>query len=134
MSKKSSKGTSKDSNYVAFICNWCFQDDMGAIFESFPNLKPIRIMCTGRVNPGLILRAFAHGAGAVAVLGCEDDSCHYVSGNAAAREHAEKTGNLLALMGVSRDRCEFIAVSPDGGEEVAEAIRDWTSRLAGAGG
>jgi coenzyme F420-reducing hydrogenase delta subunit len=131
MSKKSTTSKTEKPSAIAFICNWCLPGNNDLIFETFQNLKPIRVMCSGRVTVGLILKAFERGAQGVAVLGCEDDSCHYITGNRLAHTHVEKTKNLLKMMGISEDCLEFIPLSRNGGEKVTRAIQDWNSRLAG---
>jgi coenzyme F420-reducing hydrogenase delta subunit len=98
---------------VAFICNWCIPENDDSFLESFPNLKPIRVMCTGRVNPGLILKAFESGAEGVAVLGCRENACHYVSGNTQAIANVEKVKALLCMAGYTDVRIGFFPLPPE---------------------
>lgn len=70
---------------VAFLCNWCSYrgaDLAGTSrMKSVANVRPIRVMCSGRVEPVLILKAFKVGADGVLVLGCHPGDCHYAEGN-----------------------------------------------------
>nr|NIU60902.1 hydrogenase iron-sulfur subunit [Stutzerimonas stutzeri]NIW36945.1 hydrogenase iron-sulfur subunit [Gemmatimonadota bacterium] len=78
-------GESFEPRVVAFLCNWCSYagaDGAGtARIPSPANVLPVRVMCSGRVSPEMVLRAFRAGADGVLVLGCHIGDCHYVSGN-----------------------------------------------------
>jgi len=70
---------------VGFLCNWCSYAgaDLAGVsrMQYPPNIRVIRVMCSGRVDPVLILKAFASGADGVLVLGCHPGDCHYLAGN-----------------------------------------------------
>ena len=93
---------------VAFMCNWCSYaaaDSAGvARFKSPPNVLPVRVMCSGRVSPELILKAFMSGADGVMVLACHIGDCHYDSGNHRTAKRIPLLRNLLIYMGIEPDR------------------------------
>ena len=82
---KSFESKSFEPKIVAFLCNWCSYrgaDLAGTSrMKSAPNVRPIRVMCSGRVEPDFILKAFEAGADGVLVLGCHPGDCHYSEGN-----------------------------------------------------
>ena len=100
---------------VAFLCNWCSYagaDNAGiARMESPPNVLPIRVMCSGRVSPEMVLRAFRSGADGVLVLGCHIGDCHYISGNHRTIKRIPLVRNLLGYVGINPDRLRLDWVS-----------------------
>ena len=103
---------------ILFICNWgphaAFQalQDRGADLP--PEVRMIRIPCTGSMSKSLLFRAFELGADGVALVGCEPGSCRYGSGTDVAERNAEDTRGILDLLGLRGGL--LIAKSPDGGE------------------
>lgn len=95
-----------EPNVVAFLCNWCSYagaDLAGTSRMQYPsNIKVIRVMCSGRVNPLYILNALQQGADGVLVSGCHPGDCHYMEGNMYARRR----------MGLFKDMLEFVGVDP----------------------
>lgn len=102
---------------IAFLCTWCAYvaaDTAGiARYKQQPNVRVIRVLCTGMVDPSYVLKAFASGADAVLVGGCHPGDCHYISGNIKAMRRAPLLNKLLEEMGVEsgRFRLEWIAAS-----------------------
>jgi len=88
---------------VALICNWCTYagaDMAGTTRRTYPaTVRPIRVPCTGRIDPLLIVKAFDQGADAVVVSGCHPGDCHYVQGNLVARRRFTAHGVALGLEG-----------------------------------
>jgi len=113
---------------VAFMCNWCTYaaaDTAGiSRMRQPPNVDVVRVMCTGRVDPAFILKAFALGADGVLVSGCHPGQCHYEKGNLNARRRVMALKPFLEAVGIGQDRLrlEWIAASeaPKVGEVVAE--------------
>jgi len=118
---------------VAFACNWCSYSgaDLAGTsrFQYPPNLRIIRVMCSGRVDPNIILRALRNGADGVLVSGCHPSDCHYLTGN-------EKTGVRIAFLnrflphvGIDprRVRLEWIAGSE--GERFAQVATSFTETI-----
>jgi F420-non-reducing hydrogenase iron-sulfur subunit len=99
---------------VAFLCNWCSYagaDNAGiARMPSPANVLPIRVMCSGRVSPEMVLRAFRSGADGVLVLGCHIGDCHYTSGNHRTKR-MPLVRNLLGYVGINPDRFRLDWVS-----------------------
>ena len=93
---------------VAFLCNWCSYagaDNAGiSRLQSPANILPIRVMCSGRVSPEMILRTFRSGADGVLVLGCHIGDCHYINANHRTVKRVPLLQNLLSYVGINPDR------------------------------
>lgn len=102
---------------IAFTCTWCGYPSANLAgvnkVEYPPNIKIVRVMCSGSVEPGVIMDSFEHGADGVIVIGCLLDNCHYVSGNKKAQERIDALKKLFDLMGLDsrRLRTEWINAS-----------------------
>jgi F420-non-reducing hydrogenase iron-sulfur subunit len=100
---------------VAFLCNWCSYagaDNAGiSRLQSPANILPIRVMCSGRVSPEMILRAFRSGADGVLVLGCHIGDCHYINANHRTVKRVPLLQNLLSYVGIDPDRLRLDWVS-----------------------
>lgn len=120
-------------NIVAFLCNWCGYAgaDLAGVsrFQYPPTIRVIRVMCSGRVDPVFILRAFENGADGVLVCGCHINDCHYISGNLKAEKRVEKTQHLLKSIGISPDRLRLEWVSAAEGAKFAGVVKDFTELL-----
>ena len=122
---------------VAFLCNGCAYaaaDGAGRAKLGYPqSLLPIRVMCTGRVEPAFILQAFREGADGVLVAGCHPGDCHYLDGNLrAAARHALLLG-LLGQLGVSAERCRLEWIGASQPDRFAEVAREMTERIRALG-
>ena len=106
-----------DPTIVTFTCNWCGYPaaSMAGIHRlSYPpGVKVMRVMCTGRVDPAFIMKAFEYGADGVALVGCRMDDCHYTDGNKKAKERVEALQRLLRYIGLGeqRLRTEWLSAS-----------------------
>ena len=120
-------------NIVAFLCNWCGYAgaDLAGVsrFQYPPTTRVIRVMCSGRVDPVFILRAFENGADGVLVCGCHINDCHYISGNLKAEKRVEKTKQLLKLTGITPDRLRLEWVSAAEGAKFAGVVKEFTELL-----
>jgi F420-non-reducing hydrogenase iron-sulfur subunit len=100
---------------VAFLCNWCSYagaDNAGiARIPSPANILPIRVMCSGRVSPEMVLRAFRSGADGVLVLGCHIGECHYIDGNHRTAKRIPVLRKALSYVGIDPDRLRLDWVS-----------------------
>jgi len=119
---------------LGFLCNWCCYagaDLAGVSRYQYPtNMRIIRVMCSGRVDPAFILRAFSNGIDGVFVGGCWLGECHYVTGgnyNALSVMHLCK--KLLEQIGVNPERLRLEWVSASEGIRFAEVITDFTKKL-----
>ena len=102
---------------IAFLCNWCSYvaaDAAGvARFVQKPNVRVIRVFCSGMVDPSYVMKAFSSGADGVLVAGCHPGDCHYLAGNIKALRRSFLLRKLLSELGVEekRFRLEWIAAS-----------------------
>ena len=102
---------------VGFLCNWCAYSgaDLAGVsrMPSSPSLRAIRVMCTGRIDPGFVLQAFASGADGVLLAGCHPGDCHYQEGNYKCLRRFTLLKTMLKQYGIEdeRVRLEWIAAS-----------------------
>jgi F420-non-reducing hydrogenase iron-sulfur subunit len=119
---------------VGFLCNWCSYsgaDSAGRAQKEFPpNLKIIRVMCSGRIDPQFVVKAFKEGADGVIILGCHPGDCHYKEGNYKAVRRYDLLKNALKGFGIEDNRFRLDWVSASEGEkfvtvthEFVEAVR-----------
>ncbi len=122
---------------VAFCCNWCSYAgaDLAGVsrFQYPPNARIVRVMCSGRVEPQFILRAFELGADGVLVAGCHIGDCHYVSGNEKAQKKIEATKDLINQLGIGSTRLRLEWISASEGSKFAETMKDFIEHLRGLG-
>ncbi len=118
---------------VAFLCNWCSYagaDLAGTSRISYPpNVRPIRVMCSGRVDPAFVIGALETGADGVLVTGCHPGDCHYVSGNLKAENRMKATEKLLGLLGLGPERLRLEWVSTSEGAKFAQVVTNFTEDL-----
>ncbi len=108
-----------EPNIVAFLCKWCSSAgaDLAGVsrLEYKPNVIPIQVKCSGRVNPLYILKALKEGADGVLVSGCHPGDCHYVKGNMYARRRFAVLRKLLEYIGIEPERFQVSWVSASEG-------------------
>src|SRR4030043_443174 len=119
---------------VGFLCNWCSYAgaDLAGVsrFQYPPNLRVIRVMCSGRVHPTYILEAFRDGADGVLVAGCHiPTDCHYISGNFKAQRRGAMVKKLMEQLGIEPERLRLEWISAAEGGKVAKTIREMTAYL-----
>lgn len=118
---------------VAFLCNWCSYggaDQAGADKRVVPaNVRVMRVMCSGRVDPQFILEALDEGADGVMVLGCHPGDCHYKEGNYNARRRHLLLERLMEQFGVHQDRVYLDWVSAAEGEKFARVTNEMVERI-----
>ena len=119
---------------VGFLCNWCSYAgaDLAGVsrFQYPPNLRIIRVMCSGRVHPAHILEAFRDGADGVLVAGCHTPTdCHYISGNFKAQRRVAMVKRLMEQLGIEPERLRLEWISAAEGDKFAKTIRDMTEDL-----
>ncbi len=122
---------------VGFFCNWCSYraaDLAGtARIKYAPNVRVIRLMCSGRVDPTFVLKAFACGADGVMIAGCHPGECHYLNQNhKTMRRHALLRHTLRAL-GVADERLRLQWASAAEGAQLAQAIDEMVAAVRQAG-
>ena len=115
---------------IAFLCNWCSYAgaDLAGIsrLQYPPNVRVIRVPCSGRMNPLYIIRALQHGVDGVLVSGCHPGDCHYITGNYYARRKFAIINSLLQYVGIEPGRVHFSWVSASEGSKFAEVIKQVT--------
>ncbi len=120
-----------DKKIVAFCCNWCSYagaDFAGVSRMQYPtNVRIIRTMCSGRVAPKFVERAFARGAAAVLVAGCHLGDCHYINANYQTKRRVEKLWKKMERLGLNKDRLQLAWISAAEGEKFASQIREMQS-------
>ena len=121
----------------AFLCNWCSYAgaDLAGVsrIQYPPNVRVIRVMCSGRVTPSFIIRAFQRGADGVLVGGCHPGDCHYLEGNLYARRRSTVLSELLEFMGIEKDRFLVRWVSASEGAMFADVIKEITEKVKALG-
>jgi heterodisulfide reductase subunit A len=117
-----------EKKIVAFCCNWCAY--AGADFAGVsrmqypPNVRIIRTMCSGRVAPKFVERAFTRGAAAVLVAGCHPGDCHYINANYQTQKRVERLWRKMEQNGLDKERLQLLWVSAAEGERFASKIRE----------
>jgi F420-non-reducing hydrogenase iron-sulfur subunit len=111
---------------VGFLCNWCSYraaDLAGTARIAYaPNVRIIRVMCSGRVDPSFVLKALSLGADGVMIAGCHPGECHYLEQNYKAMRRFNMLQHTLKAMGVEQQRVQLVWASAAEGQQLAEAI------------
>ena len=122
-----------EPNIVAFLCNWCSYagaDLAGTSRIQYPpNVKIIRVMCSGRVNPIFVLNALQEGIDGVIIGGCHPGECHYETGNYLARRRITVLKKMLEYIGIDPRRVQMTWVSASEGGKFAEVIKTATDEI-----
>jgi F420-non-reducing hydrogenase iron-sulfur subunit len=122
---------------VAFVCNWCTftaADLAGTSRQKYPpNVRLIRMMCSGMVDPKYVLKAFFEGADGVLIGGCHPGDCHYINGNYKARRRVALMKAVLAQYGLEEDRLWLRWIGASEGNVFAETIREMTEKVKALG-
>ena len=118
---------------VGFLCNWCSYagaDLAGTSRLSYPpNIRIVRVPCSGRVDPLFVARALKEGADGVLVLGCHPGDCHYSDGNYVARRRFAVMQELLFFLGFERERVRLDWVSASEGARFARVVTEFTEQV-----
>ena len=122
-----------EPNIIGFLCNWCSYagaDLAGTSRIQYPpNLKVIRVMCSGRVNPIFVINALQQGADGVLIGGCHPGDCHYERGNYLARRRIAVLKKLLEYIGIDPNRVRMTWVSGAEGVKFAEVVKEVTEDI-----
>jgi F420-non-reducing hydrogenase iron-sulfur subunit len=122
-----------EPNILAFLCNWCSYagaDLAGTSrIQYSPNVKIIRVMCSGRVNPVFIINALQNGIDGVLIGGCHPGECHYDTGNYLARRRITILKKLLEYIGIDPRRVQLTWVSASEGNKFADVINEFTADI-----
>jgi coenzyme F420-reducing hydrogenase delta subunit len=122
-----------EPNILAFLCNWCSYagaDLAGTSRRQYSsNVKIIRVMCSGRVNPVFIINALQNGIDGVIIGGCHPGECHYDTGNYLARRRITILKKLLEYIGIDPRRVQLTWVSASEGNKFADVINEFTADI-----
>jgi len=135
MEKKVNKEQEDDwePKMIAFLCNWCSYAgaDLAGVsrIQYPPNIRIVRVPCSGRINPFFIVKSLIDGWDGVVVSGCHPGDCHYISGNLVARRRFAILNDLLIFFGIEPERINFMWVSAAEGERFAKLIKTATERV-----
>ncbi len=118
---------------IGFLCNWCAYagaDLAGTSRTKYPpNLLPIRVMCSGRVDPAFILETLKNGADGVLIAGCHPGDCHYLSGNYKADRRILLLKRLLKQLAIDPNRVRFEYVSASEGQKFASIVAEFVDEI-----
>lgn len=122
---------------VAFCCNWCSYagaDLAGTSRMQYsPNIRIIRVMCSGRVSPLFVLKALSLGADGVLILGCHPGDCHYIEGNYKTLRRMPLLKKVLNQLGIEEERVQLEWVSAAEGARFAEVTNSFTETIKNLG-
>jgi len=118
---------------IGFLCNWCSYtgaDLAGTSRLQYPdNIRIIKVMCSGRINPQFVLKAFQEGADGVLVSGCHPGDCHYIEGNYHAKRKLSLLRDMLNFVGIDPKRFQISWVSASEGHKFAEVVTKFTGQV-----
>ena len=122
---------------VGFLCRWCSYTGADLAGTSRihypPNVVPIRVMCSGRVDPTFVVKALADGADGVLIAGCHPGDCHYQDGNFKTMRRYPMLLRLLDQFGIERQRVRLEWVSASEGDRFAAVVKELTEKVRALG-
>jgi F420-non-reducing hydrogenase iron-sulfur subunit len=122
---------------VSFLCNWCSYtgaDLAGTSRMKYaPNIRVIRVMCSGRVDPTFVLTAFQEGADGVLICGCHPGDCHYHEGNYKCLRRYHLLQKYIQQMGIEKDRLRLAWISASEGKQFAQLADEMTKTVTELG-
>lgn len=131
--EKKEKDNEFEPKIIGFLCNWCSYagaDLAGTSRIQYPpNIRIIRVMCSGSVDSMYILRAFLEGADGVFIGGCHPGDCHYIDGNYKARRRMVLLKDIMKTLGLEPERLWIRWISASEGIQFAEAMKDMTEEI-----
>ncbi len=129
--------TEFEPKIVTFLCNWCSYGaaDLAGVsrFQYPPNMRIVRVPCSGRVSAKMILHAIRNGADGVWISGCHPGDCHYIEGNYYARRKFHLLKELLEYTGLEPGRLQFSWISSAEGVKFSEVARQVIAEIAALG-
>jgi F420-non-reducing hydrogenase iron-sulfur subunit len=128
---------STEPKIIAFLCNWCTYagaDLAGTARMTYPaNVRTVRLMCTGSLDPMYVVKAFLEGADGVLVGGCHPGDCHYTNGNFKARRRVTLLWEIMDGLGLDRSRLWLRWISASEGGLFAQTIKEMVESLKAKG-
>jgi F420-non-reducing hydrogenase iron-sulfur subunit len=133
MSEEKKESKEFEPRIVGFLCNWCSYagaDLAGTSRIQYPpNVRIIRVMCSGSVDSMYILRALLEGADGVFVGGCHPGDCHYIDGNYKARRRMVLLQDILQTLGLEKERVWLRWISASEGQKFADTMNEMTAAI-----
>jgi len=118
---------------IVFLCNWCSYagaDLAGVSRYQYPtNIRTVRVMCSTRVSPDIVLELLKDGADGVMVSGCHPGDCHYINGNYYTQKRVELAQRLLKMTGLEPERMRLDWISASEGEKFAHVVQEFVTKL-----
>jgi F420-non-reducing hydrogenase iron-sulfur subunit len=118
---------------VAFFCTWCTYtaaDLAGTSRMTYsPNVRIVRLMCSGRLDPQFVMAAFREGADGVLIGGCHPGDCHYQEGNYKALRRFKLLRRMLPSLGIEPERLRLEWISASEGDKVQAVVNDMTEQI-----
>ena len=118
---------------IGFCCNWCSYAgaDLAGVsrLQYPPNLRIIRVMCSGMVHPNIVIDALTKGADGVLMCGCHPGDCHYLEGNLKAEKRAEAIELMLQDFGIEEERFRLEWVSASEGPRFAQVVTEMVEKI-----
>lgn len=129
-----SKKDNFEPKIIGFLCNWCSYAgaDLAGVsrIQYPPNIRIIRVMCSGRIDPAFVLEAFKDGADGVLIAGCHLPSdCHYISGNFKALRRITLLKKVLQDFGIEPERVRLEWVSASEGDRFAAVVKEMVQEI-----
>jgi coenzyme F420-reducing hydrogenase delta subunit len=122
---------------LAFVCNWCTYTaaDLAGTsrLSQQPNVRLVRMMCTGMVDPKYVIKSLLSGADGVLISGCHPGDCHYQNGNYKARRRVRLLNEILSQFGIDRRRVRLTWVGASEGQEFAATVNNFINDLRDLG-
>lgn len=122
---------------IAFCCNWCSYigaDEAGSARLSYPdNISIIRVPCSSRINPIMILKAFQEGADGIIICGCHPGDCHYQTGNYYTKRRMKILFSLLNYFGLEKERIKLEWISASEGMKFSQVMNDFNKTIISLG-
>ena len=127
----------KEPTIVAILCNWCTftaADLAGTARLSYPaNVKIVRVMCSGMVDPKYVVKALLEGADGVIISGCNPGDCHYINGNYKARRRIKLLKEILPRFGFEPERIRLTWIAASDGVVLAETLQSKVDQIKALG-
>jgi len=127
------EGDGFDPKIVAFFCNWCTYiaaDSTGTSRGQYPpNIRIVRLMCSGRMDPQFVLDAFSKGADGILIGGCHPGDCHYSEGNYKNLRRYTLLTRMLKTLGINERRVWLAWISASEGKKLQQVVTDMVSEL-----
>jgi len=134
---KKGHGDMADFSIILFLCNWgphaAFQALQDSATQIPPEIKMVRIPCSGRISKALLFKPFEMGADGVAMVGCETGTCRYATGSSTAQKNVEHTRAILHLLGLGEDRLRLKTFMPEDSEPLLQFLRGFCDEIKAIG-